>query len=67
MEVNKYGIMSFLIGILLFFGTYFFWYSGGNAPISSAGWTGLLLTMFYGGLLWLGVFFLLIGILMLIL
>jgi len=60
MEANKYGIISLIVGAILFFGTYFLWFQ-------NEGWLAVLTTLFYGGLLWLGIFFILIGVLMLIL
>ncbi|HIH20765.1 TPA: hypothetical protein HA244_05855 [Candidatus Micrarchaeota archaeon] len=60
MELNKYGVISLLLGLILFFGTYFLWFS-------NQGWFAVLITLFYGGLLWLGLFFFLIGLLMLVL
>ncbi|MFH1056428.1 MAG: hypothetical protein V1717_01370 [Candidatus Micrarchaeota archaeon] len=58
MEANKYGIISLILGAILFFGTYLF---------QNAGWLAILTMLFYGGLLWLGIFFILIGVLMLVL
>jgi hypothetical protein len=66
MEVNKYGIISLVLGLVLFFGTYFAVYSGESLSLGS-GIVAVLLTLLYGGLLWLGIFFFLIGLLMLIL
>ncbi len=66
MNANKYGVTSAVLGVILFFGTYLMSFAGG-APIGAAGWMGVLLVLFYGGLLWLGLFFLLVGILMLLL
>ncbi len=66
MNANKYGIISAVLGLILFFGTYLMAFANG-APIGAAGWAGVLLVLFYGGLLWLGLFFLLVGILMLLL
>lgn len=60
MNFNKYAIISLLLGLVLFFGTYFL-------AFVKHGWTILLTTMFYGGLLWLGFFFFLVGLLMLFL
>lgn len=60
MNFNKYAVLSLLVGLVLFFGTYFWQFQ--NAGIGAA-----LLTMFYGGLLWLGFLFFLIGLLMVIL
>lgn len=67
MEMNKYGILSLAIGVVLFFGTYFTGYNHAGPAIQSAGWMGVLITLFYGGLLWLGIFFFLVGLLMLVL
>ncbi|HLC38325.1 MAG TPA: hypothetical protein VJI71_02625 [Candidatus Norongarragalinales archaeon] len=66
MEINKYGIISLVVGLILFFGTYFAVYSGGSVALGS-GIIAVLLTLLYGGLLWLGIFFFLIGLLMLVL
>ncbi len=66
MNANKYGIISLVLGIVLFFGTYFMSYQNAGAVITG-GWTGILLTLFYGGLLSLGLFFFLVGLLMLVL
>ncbi|MBS3070044.1 hypothetical protein J4220_00880 [Candidatus Micrarchaeota archaeon] len=66
MNANKYGVISAVLGAILFFGTYFLSFANA-APIGAAGWAGVLLVLFYGGLLWLGLFFLLVGILMLLL
>lgn len=60
MAVNKYGILSLAIGLILFFGTYAIWFS-------KLGWMALLGTLLAGGLLWLGLFFAIIGLLMLVL
>lgn len=66
MNANKYGILSLIAGVIFFFGTYFLRYDT-TGTVVSAGWMGVLLTLLYGGLLWIGLFFLIIGILMIVL
>ncbi len=60
MNVNKYAILSLLLGLILFAGTYAW-------QFQAAGIGAALMTMFYGGLLWLGFLFFVIGLLMVIL
>ncbi|MEM4254737.1 MAG: hypothetical protein QXR53_00210 [Candidatus Norongarragalinales archaeon] len=66
MNANKYGILSLIIGAVLFFGTFLLWYNQPGTVITG-GWFGVLLTMFYGGLFLFGAFLFLVGILMLLL
>lgn len=60
MNVNKYAILSLLLGLVLFAGTYAW-------QFQSAGIGAALLTMLYGGLLWVGFLFFVIGLLMILL
>ena len=64
---NKYSVLSLVLGLVLFFGTYFLKFTHGAPAIASGGWFAVLAVLLYGGLLWLGIFFFLVGMLMILL
>ncbi len=62
MGVNKFGVGSVIVGLVLLLIAWFWKF----ASAENALWA-ILGYLFFGGLLWVGLFLLLIGILMLIL
>lgn len=65
--VSKIGVTSLLIGLILFFGMwYFIPFQGGAVPLIQS-FVNALIIMIEGGLMILGLFLIIVGILMLVL
>lgn len=68
MRFDKFGAAALIIGLAVLAAVIHFWFAGGT----TAGWTttalwSAFITLIIGGLLWLGILAVLVGLLLLIL